>query len=508
MRVRLPLYGKILAWFFLNLVAVAAVAVILFNVQFNFNLDWLLVTGARERLEAVRDLIIGELAVTAPDDWSEVIARYSAAHRVQFALFDEEAHPLIGGFADVPGDVRARILARPTFNRPARPGESAVATPPPSPERAGEGQRRWPRAPLRAIMRTANPTQYWLLATGWLDNSMAGGPLRVVLVARSSSIGAGGLIFDLKPWLWLGVGVPVFSLLFWLPLVRGITRTIGRMKNATRQIADGRFDVRVDVRRHDELGALGESIDQMAARLDGLVNGQKRFLGDIAHELCSPLARLQMSLGILEQRASESEMSYVRAATEKAEQIAGLVGELLSFSKASFGASSIQLRPLRVREVADEAILREKTDGAEIRVDIPDDLCVSAEPDLLIRALSNLLRNSIRHAAASGPIEFRATRDGDEVTISIADQGPGVPDEELPKIFDAFYRVDSSRTRDTGGTGLGLAIVKTCIDSCSGTVTARNRQPHGLEMQIRLHAERDGISPERVATIREASVSK
>ena len=178
MRVRLPLYGKILAWFFLNLVAVAAVALVLFNVQFNFNLDWLLVTGARERLEAVRDLIIGELAVTAPDDWSEVMARYSAAHHVQFALFDEEAHPLIGGFAEVPGEVRARILARPTFNRPPRSGESAVATPPPPPERPGEGQRRWPRAPLRAIMRTANPTQYWLLATGWLDNSMAGGPLR------------------------------------------------------------------------------------------------------------------------------------------------------------------------------------------------------------------------------------------------------------------------------------------------------------------------------------------
>ena len=231
----------------------------------------------------------------------------------------------------------------------------------------------------------------------------------------------------------------------------------------------------------------------MAARIDGLIHGQKRFLGDIAHELCSPLARLQMSLGILEQRATEADASYIRTASEKAEQIGGLVGELLSFSKASFGGSSIQLRTVRVREVADEAIRREKTDGAEILVDVPGDLHVSAEPDLLIRAIANLLRNSIRHAAASGPIALRATRDGDEVTVAIADQGPGVPDAELPKIFDAFYRVDSSRTRDTGGIGLGLAIVKTCIDSCSGTVTARNREPHGLEMQIRLHAAEPSI---------------
>ena len=484
MRVRLPLYGKILAWFFLNLVAVATVAVVLFHAQFNFNLDWLLVTGARERLEAVRDLIIGELTVTPPDDWSEVLQRYSEAHHVQFALFDDESRPLVGGIADLPAEVRERIGARTGFNRPPRAAETETAFPAPPPGM----QRRWPRNSLRAIMRTASPTQYWMLATGWLDNSMAGAPMRVVLVARSNSIGAGGLIFDVKPWLWLGIGVLVFSLLFWLPLVRGITRTIGRMKTATRRIADGRFDVRLDIRRHDELGALGESIDQMAARIDGLIHGQKRFLGDIAHELCSPLARLQMSLGILEQRATEADAGYIRTASEKAEQIAGLVGELLSFSKASFGASSIRLRAVRVRDVVEEAVRREKTDNVEIAVHVPDDLHVSAEPDLLIRAIANLLRNSIRHAAASGQIELRAVRADDEVTISIADHGPGVPDAELSKIFDAFYRVDSSRTRDTGGTGLGLAIVKTCIDSCSGTVTARNREPHGLEMQIRLHS--------------------
>ncbi len=487
MRVRLPLYGKILAWFFLNLVVVAAVFVVLFNAQFRFDLDWFFASGARERIEAVRDLILGELAITAPDDWNAVMRRYGQAHHVRFALFDDDAKPFLGDVTTLPAEVSERILTRPMFTRPRKAGEPPPPTPPP--EFRAEAQRRgWPKPPLRALMRTTAPTQYWLLASGRLENPMIGDPVRIVLVAKSDTIGAGGLVFDPKPWLWLGIGILVFSLLFWLPLVRGITRTIGRMKNATRQIADGRFDVRVNLRRHDELGALGESIDQMAARLDGLVNGQKRFLGDIAHELCQPLARLQMALGILEQRAAEGDASHVRAATEKAEQIAGLVGELLSFSKASFGASSIQLRAVPVREAADEAIRREKTDGAEIRVEIPDDLSVSAEPDLLIRALANLLRNAIRHAAASGPIELRATRDGDEVTISIADQGPGVPVEELPKIFDAFYRVDSSRTRDTGGTGLGLAIVKTCIDSCSGTVTARNREPHGLEMQIRLHA--------------------
>jgi two-component system sensor histidine kinase CpxA len=434
---------------------------------------------------------MGELDTVPPDDWPQVMQRYSQAHHVDFAVFDEDARPVVGGFTMLPDEVRARILAPPAGpGGPAPPASSA--TPAGRAERAtprpfNPNRRWWPRTSFRAIMRTSHPTQYWLLATGWLDNPMAGDRMRIVLVARSSSIAGGGLVFDPKPWLWLALGVIVFTLFFWLPLVRGITRSVARMMHATRQIADGHLDVRVQVNRRDELGALGESINDMAARLDGLVIGQKRFLADIAHELCAPVARLQMALGILEQRAPAGEEAAVRAAAERAEQIAALVGELLSFSKAAFGAAAIPLQPVDLAEVVAEAVRREKTDGAEIRVDLLLDVRVSANPDLLMRALANLLRNAIQHTA-SGPITIHAARDGEAIVITVADSGPGVPETELPKIFEAFYRVDASRSRDTGGAGLGLAIVKTCIESCGGTVEARNREPHGLEVVIRLHA--------------------
>jgi two-component system sensor histidine kinase CpxA len=413
---------------------------------------------------------------------------------VRFTLADDDGGVIVGATDELPPEVVERITSRPTFPRPPRPlvevpatenpGEPPAATPPPE-------LRRWPvlRPPLRALMRTQDPTRYWLLASGRLDNPLAGPPFRVVVVAESNTLSAGGLVFDPKPWVWLLGGVIVFSLLFWLPLVRGITRTLGRMMQATRQVADGRFDMRVNVRRRDELGALGASIDQMASRLDGMVTGQKRFLGDVAHELCSPLARLQLALGVLEQRVKGDDASFVQAASEKAEQIAALVGELLSFSKASYGAKAVQLQWVNVREVADEAIRRERTDDAELRLDVPAELRASAEPDLLLRALANLLRNAIRHAGSAGPITIRAARIGEEVAITVADSGPGVPDAELQRIFDAFYRLDTARTRETGGTGLGLAIVKACIDSCCGTVTARNVAPHGLEVEIRLRAE-------------------
>jgi two-component system sensor histidine kinase CpxA len=217
-----------------------------------------------------------------------------------------------------------------------------------------------------------------------------------------------------------------------------------------------------------------------------LVAGQKRFLGDVAHELCSPLAKLRVSLGILDQQSGEEQKAYVAGAEEEAAHMAGLVNELLSFSKTALMASNIQLRPVPVREIAEKAMRREAAPEARIELSMPADLQAMAEPELLTRAVSNLLRNAVRYAAGAGPIILSAQRSEGGILITVADSGPGVPESELARIFDPFYRVDASRDRTTGGTGLGLAIVKTCIESCGGTVTGRNRNPSGLEVTIRL----------------------
>ncbi len=496
-RIRLPLYLKILVWFFLNLVLLAGVFALLFQIQFRLNLNWLITTGARERIEAARDLVVGELNTTQPDEWAHVLDRFSAAYHVRFALFDDEGFPLVGQFHELPREVRERIVAGPPNSARRWRGAQSEATRPSSSPSSSPGvsppaERRW-HLPVRALMRTTHPTQYWLLTSARVDNPQVGDPMRVILVANSASLSAGRLIFNPTPWLWLGLGVVVFSLLFWLPLVRSITRSIGRMTHATRQIAEGRFDVRVQMPRRDELGSLAESIDQMATRLDGFVTGQKRFLGDIAHELCSPLARLQLALGVLDQRATGEQVKFVHSAIEKAEQISSLVGELLSFSKASFGASALRLRPVNVRAAAEEAIRRENGENtALVTLEASPDLFVASDPDLLVRVLANLLRNALRHAAPispGGPITLQArTTSTGTVALIVSDCGKGVPEEELPRIFEPFYRLDASRTRETGGVGLGLAIVKAGVQSCCGTVTARNRQPHGLEVRIELPA--------------------
>ena len=473
MSLRLPLSAKILLWFFLNLAALAAVFILLFNAQFRFDLDWVFASSARQRVDAVRDLIVGELNTTPPDDWDGVIERFGDAYRVHFALFENNGAHLIGQVPQLPLEVQARM-------------KNAPQKPVPSPS-AGTNLPGVPLSPDRAFLRTTNPTRYWLLLHARLNNPQAGNPMRVFLVAQADSLSVGGLILDPAPWFALAVGAIVFSVLFWLPLLRGITRSIAQMTFTTREIAAGRFDVRVALRRTDELGLLSEVINQMAARLDGLVKGQKRFLGDIAHELCSPLARLRMILGIIEQRGGEGCEDYTKSASEKAGQIAALVDELLLFSRASFGDSTMRLSPVKVHEAVEEAIQWEEADSFQIERAIGPDLEVQADAELLVRALANLIRNAIRHAGDSGQITIGAVKEGDRVTIRVADNGPGVPEADLVKIFDAFYRVDTSRTRSTGGTGLGLTIVKTCIESCGGSVRARIREPHGLEVLITLH---------------------
>jgi two-component system sensor histidine kinase CpxA len=107
---------------------------------------------------------------------------------------------------------------------------------------------------------------------------------------------------------------------------------------------------------------------------------------------------------------------------------------------------------------------------------------------LLTRALANLIRNAIRYAGKAGPIKIAGEQRGKQVVLSVLDNGNGIPEAELRKIFDPFYRLDVSRDRQTGGVGLGLAIVKTCVEACQGTVVATNRAPHGLQVTITLTA--------------------
>ncbi len=278
----------------------------------------------------------------------------------------------------------------------------------------------------------------------------------------------------------------LLSSLWWFPFVGGITRAIAQMTSATERIAEGRFDGMVDEQRGDEIGRLGTAINQMAGRLEGFVVGQKRFLGDIAHELCSPLARMEMALGILDQRLDDARRDYVQDVREEVRHMSGLVNELLSFSKAGLRARDLPMDSVPLLDAVQRAIEREGVPVDRIQVAVATDLTVAGSADLLTRAVGNLVRNAIRYAGDAGPISVTATVLDGEVRLTIADNGPGVPEEALSKLGEPFYRPDAARTREDGGVGLGLAIVRSCIEACQGTVTFRNRKPVGFEAELLL----------------------
>ncbi len=504
MKLRAPLYAKIGGWLLANLLLVALLLVVFVEVQYHLGLDSLLAGRAGDRIAAVAGVIAAELRDNPREKWDEILAPFSESYQVRFSLYVDDGTRLAGDPTELPPPVRAKLSEGPPRHEPRpprgphprengdlpRPDRDRPDVPPPPPP-----------AGRPSMVRTTDPARYWVLVRlpvrAAPDGPGSGPgprpPPQVTLVARSDSLDGGGLFFEWTPWLLAAAAVLIVSVLCWLPLVRGLTRALWRLTEATGRIAEGRFDVRVaDESRGDELGALAGSINRMAARLDGFVTGQKRFLGDIAHELCAPLARLQMAAGILEQRAAPETQANVADLREEIEQMSALVGELLSFSKASLagggGTGGAQLVAVELRPVVEQAVRRESPDNAAaVEVELPAGLTARADADLLLRALSNLLRNSLRHAAGTGPVVVSSEpSDNGKVRLRVRDHGPGVPDEALARVFDPFYRLDPSRDRATGGVGLGLAIVKTCVEACGGSVAGRNVEPTGFEVTLTL----------------------
>ncbi|MEO6740856.1 MAG: HAMP domain-containing sensor histidine kinase, partial [Chthoniobacteraceae bacterium] len=544
-----PLPAKILACFFLNLVLIAVAGVYMAQGQFRFGLDSLLTGSSGERVQTMASLIVSELNGRKRSEWTAILQRFADAYHVQLAAVQNDGTRLAGTIGDPPPAVlkkltegnadRGRPLQqdprrprdrpdgefRPGFlldgqprnppprdgqprdgqagdprrGFPLRPGPNGERPPfredEPNPPDDGRPPREGPPAPLpgggpngfpKFIVRAGEPPMYWIGVRTPLPNEggRPGQPSSLLIVVPS--LASGGLLLDVTPWLWVGAGLLACSVLLWLPLVRGITRSVRQMTGAAGQMAQGQFGTRVDTDRRDELGRLGESLNHMSGRLGEYVTGQKRFLGDIAHELCSPLARMEMALGVLEQQASEKQQGYVTDVREEVRHMSSLVNELLSFSKAGLRAKDLELRAVPLAELCGIVITREAQGKSDITVNVDAALSVLADPDLLARAIGNVLRNAIRYAGATGPIVLSANTRGASVTFAITDSGAGVAPETLHRLFDPFYRPETARTREGGGAGLGLAIVKSCVEACGGSVAVKNAQPRGLEVTMNL----------------------
>lgn len=513
MKARTSLYLQVFNLLVLYLLLLGAIVFFVFNSAFGFGWETLIASPIGERVDTVAGAVSGQLRGRPASQFNEVLLDFGRIYNVQFYIFDSQGQ-LAGEKVDLPPAVAGRVqmLLPPAGLHRGLPLPLPLpfSSPAPAPF-SGQG----PPGPLvggppplhgsaRFIVHSGQDGRFWIgtrLPLNLDGAGLSGLPLvgeqtrfnqfplpfhPAVLLAASDNIWQSSLVIDFAFVGTVAVAILIISIAFWYPFVYSLAGTIAQLTLATERIAEGNFDVRLNSGRSDELGRLAEAVNALAGKLNGFVTGQKRFLGDISHELRSPIARLQMALELLSSssRLGEEEQTRLNDIREEVQEMTHLVNELLAFSKAGLKGSSPQMKPVNLHESVLSVVERLGLND-RVELDFTHNPFVAGDANLLERAVSNVLRNCVRYAG-EGPIKIKMKPGGSEHLLIITDAGPGVVAEALPHLTEPFYRPESSRSRSLGGVGLGLAIVKTCVEACGGSVSLGNVAGGGLEVQFKL----------------------
>jgi two-component system sensor histidine kinase CpxA len=292
-------------------------------------------------------------------------------------------------------------------------------------------------------------------------------------------------------------------------LARYLTAPIQRLHRATEGYAAGDLSQRVGPSvggRRDEIAELGRAFDRMAERLNTVIGSQKRLLSDVSHELRSPLARLQVALGLARQRAGEHAQPELDRMERETELLNELIGQLLSLARLESGAEPPLREPVDVAElleaVAADAAFEAHARSREVRLEKTARAVIAGNPSLLHSALENVLRNAVSYTDEGSTVELSMERDpvqSGRLVIRVRDHGPGVPGEMLSRLFEPFVRAGDARDRATGGYGLGLAIADRAVRLHGGEMSARNEPDGGFSVLIYLPLEQTPRSEDRTA---------
>jgi two-component system, OmpR family, sensor histidine kinase CpxA len=277
-----------------------------------------------------------------------------------------------------------------------------------------------------------------------------------------------------------------------------LTKPIVRLRTAARQLAAGDLTARTGApasTSKDEVSGLMRDFDGMAERLEILLKAQSRLLNDISHELRSPLARLNVALGLARQRSGVESTDMLDRIELEAARLNELIGRILTLARLEDGEQVAPQTPVALDEivasVTEDAEFEAQARNCHVKASIPEgNWEVRGNASLLHSAVENVVRNAIRYTQEGSSVEIslkREVRNGvAEAVLQVCDSGPGVPPQELGKLFEPFYRLDDARERQTGGVGLGLAITERAVRFHGGKVRASNRPEGGLMLEIRL----------------------
>jgi signal transduction histidine kinase len=319
---------------------------------------------------------------------------------------------------------------------------------------------------------------------------MANGDVVGKLIVRQNSRPSALFIFRfLQPVLLASLILAVFATLIGLLLTRRVVSPLAEVIAAAEEIAGGRLQTRVGATGPDDLRGLSDSFNKMADVLERNDRERRDMLADIAHELRTPLTVMRGRLEGIMDGVYPADEDHVGPALEEAYLLERLVEDLRLLTLAESHQLTFEKRELDLTEIARRSIsmFQAEADEKKISLGLVTSLVsalIIADPLRTEQVIGNLLSNGLRYVPEGGKVWAEIARTGNEVTVSINDNGPGVPEADLPFIFNRFWRGEKSRARQSGGAGLGLAITKLLVEGQGGRIVAQGLPGGGLQVRV------------------------
>ena len=491
---RCNLYVKIILWMLLNLVLLAVLGVAAAGyVMTGKGYDGVLPASLfSTRSDSTLRVISANLEYSSVLEWKELLTPYAKRLPVRLHIQSLDTESIRD--TEIPDKMieQAKKLPRAIYSFCPSPeimfwdpmGGSMFA------EQNANVEYGLPPVPPALFLHTSSPSRYWLGRVMYIPDCNR--QIHTVLVVMESShVDGDGFFFDLNALCLLVAAILGISFLWWLPFVRHLSRPLRRMATYAEEMEFESFscidkpflhDKEFSGARKDEIGRVGYALVAMTQRMNRMLTGQRQFIRYVAHELNTPLAKAQMGLGVLECKLDGDERTRVQQVLKHIKRLSVLTEEVLSYLQAKASMT-------RPKEISIElcsflaSVVQGEAPEEDVHVEVEKGLMIHTDRDYLQRIVSNVLRNALHYAGSYGPIIIRAEKKDTDITISVEDKGPGVPEKDLPSLCEPFFRGRASTTHP-GGTGLGLSIVKYCTESCGGRMEYGNLQPCGFFVKI------------------------
>ncbi len=423
------------------------------------------------------------------DDQSKLDAELASLreHRIEASIYDENRQ-LMATNVDPPlaiperrGPRRRPRFPGQGFGGPGGPGFDGPGPGPEGPTGSGGPQPDERRGPRILLLDEGGPHRMLLRV------QVHDGP--GLLIARGVNADPPGLT---GPLIVLSCGFTIL-VLGALITARWILRPIDRLTETAHALGSGNLSARSKLERSDEIGVLGNRIDEMADRIEALLLTEKELLANVAHELRTPLARIGVALDLAGEGDSEAARAALVEIAVDVTELEAIVDDILTAMRAEV-AGTLPLRKAVIEpsSIADASAsrMRQRHPERPFTVTVAEGLpSIDADPVLFRRVIDNLCQNAHKYSPDHAtPIELTVKRDGDRVCFVVTDRGVGISAEDLPRVFTPFFRGDRSRSRETGGVGLGLTLAKRIVEAHAGTIDVTSEVGAGTTVRVQVPA--------------------